>query len=121
MPTPNDDGTVSSEEVAAEPRAAISRSPGQYRTSYEVLEFTCPGARSREAADAGADGRAGLRKAITFCLTPEQAARTARADGQEHGRGQLHDRRFDVSGGTISPRCSARRAGGTQHVKMDGR
>ena len=37
------DGAVSGEEFAAEAAGAIKPQPGQYRTSYEMLEFDVPG------------------------------------------------------------------------------
>src|SRR6187402_695116 len=72
----NDDGAVSGEEVAAEAAGAIRPQPGQYRTSYEMLEFDMPGAPDavKQAAQAQMGGAAEVMKPITSCLTPEQAA-----------------------------------------------
>ena len=120
----NDDGAVSGEEVAAEAAGAIRPQPGQYRTSYEMLEFDMPGAPDavKQAAQAQMGGSAEVMKPITYCLTPEQAG----ANGPEQmaksmAEGNCTVARFDVSGGSISSEMRCTGADGiTTKVLMDG-
>jgi hypothetical protein len=120
----NDDGAVSGEEVAAEAAGAIKPQPGQYRTSYEMLEFNMPGAPDavKQQMQAQMGGAAEVAKPITSCLTPEQAA----ANGPEQmaknmAEGNCTVARFDVSGGSISADMQCTVANGTtNHVLMDG-
>ena len=120
----NGDGTVSSEEVAAEAESAIKPRPGQYRTSFEVLELNIPGApvELKQQMQAQMGGEAGAARTSTYCLTPEDAA----ANGAEQmaknvAQGNCTIARFDVSGGTLSAemQCTAVN-GATSHVVMDG-
>lgn len=119
-----DDGTVSSEDVAAEAAGAIKLQPGQYRASYEMLEFNMPGASDevKQRTQATMGGQAEVAKPITYCLTPEQAA----ANGPEQmaknmAEGNCTVARFDVNGGTISAdmQCTGP-TGAVSHVLMDG-
>ena len=120
----NEDGTVSGEEVVAEAADAIRPLPGQYRTSYEMLEFNAPGAPEavQEAMQAQMGGAAEVAKPTLTCLTPEQAA----ANGPEEMAKQIAEgnctvSRFDVSGGSISSEMQCSGADGmTTNVVMDG-
>jgi len=120
----NDDGAISGEEVAAEAAGAIKPQPGQYRTTYQMLEFNVPGAPEamKQQMQAQMGGAAEVAKPITSCLTPEQAA----ANGPEQmaknmAEGNCTVARFDVSGGTISADMQCTVANGTtNHVLMDG-
>lgn len=118
------DGAVSSEELTAEAAGAIQPQPGQYRTSYELLEFDVPGMPESLKAQMQAQmgGAAEVAKPIITCLTPEQA----RANGAEELAKQMAEgnctvARFDVSGGAISSEMQCSGADGvTTRVVMDG-
>ena len=118
------DGTVSGEEVAAEAAGAIRPLPGQYRTSYEMLEFSAPGAPEavQQAMQAQMGGAAEVAKPTLSCLTPEQAA----ANGPEEMAKQIAEgnctvARFDVSGGSVSSEMQCSGADGINtKVQMDG-
>lgn len=120
----NKDGTVSSAEVVAEAAGAIKPQPGQYRTTYQLLEFNVPGMpeamKQRMKAQMG--GANEVAKPITYCLTPEQsAANGAEQMAKNMAEGNCTVSRFDVSGGTISAemQCAAPN-GASSHVVMDG-
>ena len=118
------DGALSGDEVAAEAAGAIKPQPGQYRTTYQMLEFNVPGATDamKQQMQAQMGGAAEVAKPITSCLTPEQVA----ANGPEQmaknmAEGNCTVARFDVSGGTISADMQCTVANGTtNHVLMDG-
>lgn len=102
----------------------IKLQPGQYRASYEMLEFNMPDASDevKQRAQAQMGGAAEVAKPITYCLTPEQAA----ANGAEQmakrmAEGNCTVARFDVSGGSISAemQCTGP-TGAMSHVLMDG-
>jgi hypothetical protein len=120
----NADGEVSGEEAAAEAAGAIKPQPGQYRTTYELLEFNVPGAPAavQEQMKAQMGGAAEVAKPITYCLTPEQAqANGAEEMAKRMAEGNCTVARFDVSGGTISAEMQCKDAnGGTSLVTMDG-
>ena len=120
----NGDGAVSSEEVVAEAADVIKPEPGQYRTSYEVVEFDVPGAPEamKQQMQAQMGGAGAAAREMTYCLTPEEAA----ANGPEQmaknmARGNCTVARFDVSGGTLSAdmQCASP-DGTTSHVVMEG-
>jgi hypothetical protein len=120
----NADGALSGEEVAAEAAGAIKPQPGQYRATYEMLEFNMPGASAevKQRIQASMGGAAEVAKPITYCLTPEAAA----ANGAEQmaknmAEGNCTVARFDVNGGTISAdmQCTGP-TGVISHVVMDG-
>ena len=118
------DGAVSSNEAVAEAAQAPRLQPGEYRTTYEMLEFNVPGATDerKQQLQALMGGKEEVAKPITHCLTPEQAA----ANGAEQmaknmAAGNCTVARFDVSGGTISAemQCTGP-TGNMSHVTMDG-
>lgn len=118
------DGVVSGDEFAAEAEGAVRMQPGQYRATYEQLEFDVPGATEamKQQMQAMMGGAAEVARPITYCLTPEDAA----ANGAEEmaksmAEGDCTVSRFDVAGGAVSAdmRCSGT-DGVTAHVVMDG-
>jgi hypothetical protein len=120
----NEDGAVSGEEAVAEAAGAIKPQPGQYRTSFEMLELNIPGVPEavQQQMRAQMGGEAEVAKSITYCLTPEQAA----ANGAEEmaknmAQGNCTVSRMDVSGGSISSemQCSGN-DGITTRVQMEG-
>lgn len=120
----NNDGTVSGEEIVAEAGGAIKPQPGQYRTTYELLEVNVPGAPEamKQQIEAQMGGASEVARPITYCLTPEQAeANGAEQMAKNMAEGNCTVSRFDVSGGTISAEMQCKDAGGgTSHVVMDG-
>jgi hypothetical protein len=120
----NEDGAVSSEEVVAEAAGAIQPQPGQYRATYEMLEFNIPGAPEavKQQMQAQMGGSAEMMEPITYCLTPEQAeANGAEQMAKNMAEGNCTVSRFDVNGGAISADMQCTDAGGgTSHVVMDG-
>ena len=71
----DNDGTVSGDEIVAEAAGAVQPEPGQYRTSFEMLEFNVPGLPDsvKQQMQAQMGGAAGQGTTTTYCLTPEQA------------------------------------------------
>src|SRR5688572_8089304 len=120
----NNDGTMSGEEIAAEAAGAIKPQPGQYRTTYEMLEFNVPGAPEamQQQAKAVMGGASEVAKPITYCLTPEQAgANGAEQMAKNMAGGNCTVSKFDVSGSTLSAEMQCAVANGTtSHVVMDG-
>jgi len=120
----NNDGAVSGDEVVAEAAGAIKPQPGQYRTTFEMLEFDVPGMPEsvKQQMQAQMGGAAEVAKPITYCLTPEQAAENgAEQMAKNMAEGNCTVSRFDVSGGSISSemQCSGN-DGITTQVQMDG-
>ena len=118
------DGAVSGEEFAAEAAGAIKPQPGQYRTSYEMLEFDVPGRPEsvKEQMQAQMGGASEVARPTTYCLTPEEAeANGAEEMAKRMAEGNCTVSRFDVSGGTISSemQCSGQ-DGVDANVRMDG-
>jgi hypothetical protein len=120
----NEDGAVSGEEVAAEAAGAITPQPGQYRTSYQLLEFNVPGAPEamKQQIEAQMGGAAEVAKPITYCLTPEQAsANGAEQMAKKMAEGNCTVAKFDVSGGTVSGEMQCTGADGSvSRVVVDG-
>jgi len=120
----DNDGAVSSEEVVAEAAGSIRLQPGQYRTSFETLEFNVPGMPEevKRQVQAQMGGAADARRTTTYCLTPEQAeANGAEQMAKNMAQGNCTVARFDVSGGALSTEMQCTGANGaTSHVVMDG-
>lgn len=120
----NEDGTVSSEEVVAEAAGAIQPLPGQYRTTFEMLEFNVPGVPDalKQQMQAQMGGAAEVAKPITYCLTPEQAeANGAEEMAKSMAEGNCTVSRFDVSGGSVSSEMQCTGSDGiVTRVVMDG-
>jgi len=117
------DGEISAEEVAAEAGDAIQPQPGQYRGSFELIEFEAPGmpAAAREQMQQIFSG--GLTEGIEFCITEQDVAENG-AEGMVKGlaEGDCTTERFNVSGGSIDAemQCPGE-GGGTRTVKLNGR
>jgi hypothetical protein len=120
----NDDGAISEEEVVAEAAGMVRPQPGEYRTTYELLEFDMPGlpeaVRAQMHAQMG--GAAGMVQPMTYCLTPEEAeANGAEQMAKRMAEGDCTVARFDASGGSVSAEMQCSGADGTTtHVTMDG-
>ena len=118
------DSAVSGEEVAAEAAQAIKPEPGQYKTSYELLEFDVPGMPDavKQQMQAQMGGAAEVARGITYCLTPEDiASQGSQQMVQNMAEGNCTFAKYDVSGGTVSAdmQCTGP-DGTTNHVLMEG-
>ena len=96
----DEDGAVSGEAIA-EAADAITLQPGQYRTTYEMLEFNVPGAPDavKDQMQAMMGGAAEVAAPATYCFTPEQAAENgAEQMAKKMAEGNCTVARFDASG-----------------------
>ena len=118
------DGNVSTEEAVAEAAGAVKPQPGEYRASYELLEFDVPGMPDavKQQMQAQMGGAAEMAQANTYCLTPEEAeANGVEEMAKSMAEGDCTVARFDVSGGTISAEMQCTGADGVDaKVTMDG-
>jgi len=101
----------------------IKPQPGQYRASYEFAGFDIPGAAEdvKQRAKSLMGGEQEVAQPITFCLTPEAAAKGPEDLIKNTAQGNCTFARFDVAGGTISADMQCTGPDGvTTHVVMDG-
>ena len=117
------DGTISAEEAAAEAaNGSVVQRPGQYKVTYELLDFRIPNvpddARQR-VRDAVANGLGG---GSFECVTAQDVADGGAAKMIEDlAKSDCTMTAFDVSGATFSAtaQCSQRQ-GATRVVDMEG-
>lgn len=97
------DGTISSEEIAAEARDAVRPDPGQYRSTTQLVDVEMPGAPP-EMVDMM---RANMsNRTSEFCLTEEEVNEGFEAMAKRSQDGDCTFSKFDVDGGDIDAEMS---------------
>ena len=115
----DNDGDISTGEVAAAAAQAVRPEPGQYRGSFELLEFTAPGVPDSARQQMQQLFSSGLTEGITFCMTEADASPENMVKNMAEG--DCTTKRFNVSGGTIESEMECPgEGGGTRTVKMNG-
>jgi len=97
-------------ERAAAAVSELHFQPGLYESRVDIKAFDMPG--MPPAAAAGMKGNM-ARKPMTYCLTPEDAAKGAEAMKQHMGNGHCQFDKFNVGGGTIDTSMSCQMGQGT--------
>lgn len=119
----NGGGAVSGKEAAAAAGDTIKLEPGEYRISFELLEFDVPDAPdSLRRQMKSTMGSSNASNTTTFCLKPEDAeAQGPREMVENMAASQCTFSQFDVSGGSISADMQCAGASGEAHrVLMEG-
>lgn len=106
---PSGSGGSASEQAAAAP-AEVQFKPGLYQTKIDIRAFDMPGLPP--AVLAGMKGKM-AEKPMTYCLTPEDAAKGAEAMKQRMSKGTCQFSNFNVAGGAIDTAMSCQMGNGT--------
>ena len=118
-----DPGGTGSSDPAANAKAAAAASevhfqPGLYQSTVEIKQMDMPG--MPPAVVAAMKGRM-FEKPLTYCLTPEDAAKGADAMKQRMGKGQCQFDRFNAAGGIIDSSMTCQLGDkGTMHAVAHG-
>ena len=115
-------GTGSSDPAAAGKAAAAAGAmhfrPGLYQSKVEIKQLDMPG--MPPAVLAAMKSRM-LEKPLTYCLTPEDAAKGAEAMKERLGKGQCEFDSFKAEGGTMDSSMTCQLGGkGTMHAVAHG-
>ena len=104
--------------AAAEAVSDIHFQPGLYQAKVEIKQLDIPGMPPQMIA---AMKSRMLGKPLSYCLTPEDAAKGAQAIKDRMGKGQCQFDRFDASGGTIDSSMTCNKGGkGEMHAASHG-
>jgi hypothetical protein len=110
------DPAANAKAVAA--AGGVHFQPGLYQSKVEIKQLDMPG--MPPAALAAIKSRM-VEKPLTYCLTPEDAAKGAEAMKQRMGKGQCQFDSFNAAGGTIDSSMTCQLGGqGTMHVVAHG-
>lgn len=118
-----DPGGTGSSDPAANAKAAAAASevhfqPGLYQSKVEIKQMDMPG---MPPAVVAAMKTRMFEKPLTYCLTPEDAAKGAEAMKQRMGKGQCQFDSFNATGGTIDSSMTCQLGGqGTMYAVAHG-
>ena len=108
-------------DVAAKASAAalaIHFQPGLYQSKIDLKQLDMPGMPPQVIA--AMKGRM-FEKPLTYCLTPEEAAKGTEALKQRMGKGECKFDRFEASGGKLASSMTCQIGGkGTMHIEAHG-
>ena len=103
---------------AAAAAAEVHFQPGLYRATVEIKQLDMPG--MPPAVVAAMKGRM-LEQPLTYCLSPEDAAKGADAMKQRMGKGQCQFDSFNAAGGKLDSSMTCQLGGqGTMHAVAHG-
>lgn len=103
---------------AAAAAGGVHFQPGLYQSKVDIKQLDMPG--MPPAVLAAMKGRM-LEKPLTYCLTPEDAAKGAEAMKRGLGKGQCQFDRFNAEGGTMDSSMTCQLGGqGTMHAVAHG-
>ncbi len=108
-------------EPAAKAAAALDEvqfKPGLYQTKVEIKQLDMPGMPPQVVAMMKSKM---LTQPLTYCLTPEDAAKGVQAMKERMGTGQCRFDKFNASGGTIDSDMTCNGGGkGEMHAVVHG-
>ena len=113
-------GAASSDAAAKATAAAVEVhfQPGLYQSKIDIKQLDMPG--MPPAVIAAMKSRM-FEKPLTYCLTPEDAAKGAESMKQRMGKGQCQFDRFNAAGGTIDSSMTCQLGGkGSMHAVAHG-
>lgn len=114
-------GAASDPAANAKAAAAVAEvhfQPGLYQSKVEIKQLDMPGLPPQVVA---AMKTRMLDKPLTYCLTPEDAAKGAQAMKERMGKGQCQFDKFAAAGGTIDSEMTCQLGGkGTMHAVAHG-
>ena len=119
----NKAGTASNDpaanaKAAADAVADIRFQPGLYQAKVEIKQLDIPGMPPQVVA---AMKTRMLGQPLTYCLTPEDAAKGAQVMKERMGKGQCQFTRFNAAGGTIESEMTCNAGGkGEMHAVTHG-
>ena len=98
--------------------AAMRIQPGLYRAQVDIKRLDMPGMPPQMVAMMKSKM---LEKPLTYCITPEDAAKGAEAMKERMGKGQCQFNRFSAAGGTIDSEMTCNPGSkGSMHVVAHG-
>ena len=118
-----DPGGTGSSDPAANAKAAAAASevhfqPGLYQSKIEIKQMDMPGMPPAVVASMKTQM---AEKPLTYCLTPEDAAKGAEAMKERMGKGQCQFDSFNAAGGKIDSSMTCQLgAKGTMHAVAHG-
>ena len=108
-------------EPAAKAAAALEEvqfKPGLYQTKVEIKQLDMPGMPPQVVAMMKSKM---LTQPLTYCLTPEDAAKGVQAMKERMGTGQCQFNRFNAAGGKIDSEMTCNAGGkGEMHAVAHG-
>ena len=103
---------------AADAAADIRFQPGLYQAKVDIKQFDMPGLPPQVVA---AMKSRMLDKPLTYCLTPEDAAKGAHVMKERMGKGQCQFTRFNAAGGKMDSEMTCNAGGqGEMHAVAHG-
>lgn len=109
--------------VAAKAQKAIQLQPGEWSSKTELIEFDMPGMKDPGMAAMMKKGMAeSAAKTITYCVTPEEAAKPSAEMFAGKQNGDCRFDTFTMSGGKMDSKmtCKAPDSDGTMVMTMNG-
>lgn len=98
--------------------AELHFQPGLYQSKIDIKQLDVPGLPPPVIAMMKSKM---LEKPLTYCLTPEEAAKGAEAMKQRMGKGQCQFDSFNAVGGTLNSRMTCQLGGkGTMQIEAHG-
>lgn len=113
-------GAAAGGSAADKIAAAVSEmkiQPGLYQSTVEMKAIDMPGLPPA-VAEGVKKGLAG--KPLTYCITPEDAAKGIESMKQHMAKGQCQFDKFNASGGTIDNEMTCQTGKGSMHVVGHG-
>ena len=109
---------AASVQAAAKAIAEMHIQPGLYQAQVVIKQLDMPGMPPQVVA---AMKSKMLEKPLTYCITPEDAAKGAEAMKERMGKGQCQFTRFNAAGGTIDSEMTCNAGGqGEMHAVAHG-
>ena len=98
--------------------AGVRFQPGLYQSKIDIKQLDIPGMPLPVIA---AMKSRMLEKPLTYCVTPEEAAKGAEVMKQRMGKGDCKFDRFDAAGGKLASSMTCQLGGkGTMHIEAQG-
>ena len=108
-------------DPAAKAAAALDEvrfKPGLYQTKVEIKQFDMPGMPPQVVAMMKSKM---LAQPLTYCLTPQDAAKGAQGMKEQMGKGQCRFDKFNAAGGTMDSEMTCNSGGkGEMHMVAHG-
>ena len=114
-------GTDPGSDTAAKATAAVAGvhfQPGLYQSKIDIKQLDIPGMPPPVIA---AMRSRMLEQPLTYCVTPEEAAKGAEVMKQHMGKGQCQFDKFDAAGGKLASSMTCQLGGkGTMQIEAHG-